>query len=153
MATQEEPKVSLPKQKKENLRYLYDMVPSFEESEITTSQNPNLISIDDDSEDSLEQSLTSRRREYILSKPVESFTTPQRFQRAIRKMRGVRMFNLMLEDIRLYGTGSNLFDAHNSYKKNIQNVMKSKFVSEKKEDDFVTNDYTILLPDSVFGQI
>jgi hypothetical protein len=32
----------------------------------------------------------------------------------------------MLRDINLYGTGSNLFDVHGAYKKNITQVMSSK---------------------------
>ncbi|CAG9318431.1 unnamed protein product [Blepharisma stoltei] len=146
-------KLSDVKAKKPNLRYQYDSVPSFEESELTTSQMPNLISIDEDSDSSLEQSLTSRRREFILSKPVQNFSAYAIFQRAKRKMKGFRMFTLMLEDIRLYGTGSLLFDAHNSYKKNIQHVMKKKYVEEKVETEAIKVRYTVFLPDSIILSI
>ena len=41
-------------------------------------------------------------------------------------MKGYLLLRKWLNDINLYGTGSNLFDANGYYKKNLEDVMKRK---------------------------
>ncbi|CAG9323774.1 unnamed protein product [Blepharisma stoltei] len=98
-------------------------------------------------------SLTNRRREYYSNCPIKNEWVKALFQKAHTKMRGLLLFKAMLRDLRLYGTGSNLFDAFNSYKKHIQCIIKSKtFTRESDHSGEIVKKHRLFHPSSKFKQ-
>jgi hypothetical protein len=47
----------------------------------------------------------------------------KKFQSALRKLRGIRMWNRIMKDIKTYGTSTNLFDVNDRMKKNVSEVL------------------------------
>lgn len=91
-----------------------------------TEVSPNIAQV---------EGLTQRRREYVLScnPPKEKYAKIMR--RALIRFRGFRLWNMMLEEIRTYGTGSVLFDANNTYKANLREIMHDKVLMIEKYQD------------------
>lgn len=100
-------------------------------------------SLDHDNEPTLESqdehaTLTARRRKFAMSRPVHNKTTSAKFKSARNKLRGLLLWRKMRTEIQVFGTSSNLFDAFNSYKRNLNCVMlrkrrEKKAVGEKAE--------------------
>ena len=78
------------------------------------------------------EGLTQRRRDYVLScnPPKPKYANIMR--KALIRFRGFRLWNMMLEEIRTYGTGSVLFDANNTYKANLKEIMHDKVLMIEK---------------------
>ena len=70
-----------------------------------------------------------------MGQPINNRKVIPLFTKARNKLRGALLVTKMLKDINLFGTGSNLFDVHGAYKKNIDQVMNNKrrHNEEKKE--------------------
>lgn len=101
-------------------------------------------------------SLKSRKLRHALSIPVNNPKVQIVFQRAFYKYRCVYSWMRMVDEIRLYGTGSSLFDATFAYKEIILTVMdKKKFDDESKANDSTVPDWKLLLvhPSSRFVMI
>jgi CRP-like cAMP-binding protein len=81
------------------------------------------------------EGLTQRRRNYVLSCTPPSKKYSEIFRRALIRFRGFRLWHKMLEEIRTYGTGSVLFDANNTYKANLKEIMHEKVLMIEKYQD------------------
>ncbi|OMJ72077.1 hypothetical protein SteCoe_29557 [Stentor coeruleus] len=100
-------------------------------------------------------SLTSRRREIALSTDIRNMNVYKIFQRAWLKLKCVLYWSTIIKDIRVYGTGSSLFDGSKNYKENLLRIMFSK-MTEKAEKKFklvkVERKY-LILPYSLFFKV
>lgn len=107
------------------------------------------------SEDDPCLSLTSRRREIVLSADIRNMNVYKIFQRAWLKLKCVLYWSKIIKDIRIYGTGSSLFDGSKNYKENLLRIMFSKII-EKAEKKFklvkVERKY-LILPYSLFFKV
>lgn len=78
------------------------------------------------------EGLTQRRRDYVLSCNPPKAKYANIMRKALIRFRGFRLWNMMLEEIRTYGTGSVLFDANNTYKANLKEIMLDKVLMIEK---------------------
>lgn len=101
------------------------------------------------------EGLTQRRRDYILSCQPPSPKYAKRFRNALIRLRGFRFWNKMLEEIRVFGTGSVLFDAEDNYKVNIKEIMDEKvlMINNQVEAPPKVEKVTVLNPESQFYSI
>lgn len=73
-------------------------------------------------------SLTARKRIFYSTKPVKNKKIQEKFKRSYHRLRCVLSWKFMIDEIKLYGTGSSLFSATFAYKNNFESVMcKKKF--------------------------
>lgn len=93
-------------------------------------------------------SLTSRRRKFILSQNVQSSDVHKIFQRAKFKLKCVLFWTSIIKEIRIFGTGSSLFDGNEHYKENLFYIMKGKLTHrpKKKENIIEIHKKYVILP-------
>ncbi|CAG9314758.1 unnamed protein product [Blepharisma stoltei] len=104
--------------------------------------------------DDHEGSLTSRRREFYLTRQVKNEWTQAMFRKALIKIRGILLWKSMVDDIRLYGTKSNSLCSYNSCKSNISCLLKSKSTSNESEKSMeIKIKNKVFHPSSKFKQI
>lgn len=77
------------------------------------------------------QTLTVRRRAYILSQSIRNSSTVPPFRRALIRLRGVQLWTKLVQEVQLYGTGSGLLDQFRNYKECLPNVMQGKRRAER----------------------
>lgn len=83
-------------------------------------------------------SLTSRRRIFTMSQPINKNYIQDIFLRAKLKVKVVLFWSSIVKDIRLYGTGSSLFDGSMNYKECLPLAMEKKKVKRPvKESNIV----------------
>lgn len=97
-------------------------------------------------------SLAARKRIYYSTYPVNNKKVLDRFKKAYHKIRCVLSWRFMIDEIRLYGTGSSLFNANFAYKNNINTVMDQKRLEDitDQTNQDINWKYFLLHPGSSF---
>ncbi|OMJ94174.1 hypothetical protein SteCoe_2655 [Stentor coeruleus] len=118
------------------------------------ARNQQLLALPHRTED-YSLSLTSRRRDFILSKNVRSETVYKTFQRAKFKLKCIMFWSNIIKEIRIYGTGSSLFDGSKNYKQNLPKIMNTKKIGkvEKKYNIVKVERKCVILPYSLFYKV
>ena len=62
----------------------------------------------------------------MLSRPIRNPATIGPFKRALVRLRGVQLWTKMLDEVKVYGTGSGLMDQFRTYKECLPEVMRMK---------------------------
>ena len=93
-------------------------------------------------------SLTSRRRYFVLSHSISRDDIHKIFLRAKLKIKVVLFWSSIIKDLRMYGTGSSLFDGSMNYKECLPQAMEKKVVSkvEKEQNKIEVSKKCIILP-------
>ena len=100
------------------------------DSNIPLLSNSSSILYDQSVEEEI--SLTKRRRDYILSYPINNNHSLYYLNRSKIKLRGVTTWMMIIKNIRDFGTSSHLFDLRNSYKVNLAQILLNKLKLYKK---------------------
>ncbi|OMJ80219.1 hypothetical protein SteCoe_19582 [Stentor coeruleus] len=100
-------------------------------------------------------SLTSRRRELALSINIRNINAYKIFQRAWLKLKCVLFWSNIIKDIRIYGTGSSIFDGSKNFKENLLKIMFSKLTDKTKKKLKLTKVERkyLILPYSLFFKV
>lgn len=84
-------------------------------------------------------SLSTRKLKYYMKKPIDNDKIKRSFQKVGVKLKGFKLWSKINQEVKAFGTNSNLFDAHDAYRQNIDQIMESKIKS-------ITNTVTEDLP-------
>lgn len=133
-------------------RYIYRTL-RVDSSSVELSEEENMISYQE-SESCVNASLSDYRRDYYMSRTPPDKQWKAVFRRALIKLRGYRLWKMMLDDIRVYGTGCTLFDADDYYKRNLQEIMDDKVMVNRVEGSAgILNNQWIFKPDGKFNAV
>ena len=99
------------------------------------------------------QVLANAKIREIIKQPISSQETINKFRRARIKIKGFLMWLKVLQEVREYGTNSQLFDSYGKYRSTIFKVFKPVAKQPpSKTEKFVEFNY-LVNPESLFCQI
>lgn len=96
-------------------------------------------------------SVRNRKRKYYMKCPIKSTNPKEKFKSARIRLKGYKLWSKIGQDVKSLGTNSNLFDAHDAYRENLEYVMEHKKMKVLKQDQQEENNLGLLFhPDSKF---
>lgn len=99
------------------------------------------------------ESLTVRRRKFILSQPVRNRAAQRRFYVARCRLKGVLLWKKVLGEIQVFGTTSSLLDIYQAYKQNLESVMQSKERQPREHSEEAVELRWLIHPDARCKQL
>lgn len=96
-------------------------------------------------------SVRNRKRKYYMKCPIRSVNPKEKFRSARVRLKGYKLWSTIAQEVKSLGTNSNLFDAHDAYRQNLDYVMERKKMKVNKQDHYENENLGYLFhPDSKF---